>query len=147
MNQYPYGAPTAEVPTAYDTAGPTDYAYGAPTAEAPTMYDTAAPTDYHYGAPTAEVQTMYATPAPPVYPYPAAPVVPRMNSMALSALIFGVLGFTLLPVIFGHLALRSIKKTGERGKAMAVIGLVLGYLQIAFLAVFMTLGFAGVFDA
>ncbi len=126
MNQYPYGAPTAEAPTTYDTAGPTDYSYGAPTAEVPTMY---------------------AAPAPAVYPYPVALVVPRMNSLALSSLIFAVIGITLVPVILGHLALWSIKKTGERGKAMAVIGLVLGYLQIVFLAVFIALGLAGAFDA
>lgn len=93
---------------------------------------------YPYGAPTA---------LPTAYPYQATPTAPRTNGMAIASLVFALLGFTIVPVVLGHLALNSIKKTGEGGSALAVIGLVLGYLQIALVVVFLGLGFAGAFDA
>ena len=61
----------------------------------------------------------------------------RTNSMALVSVIAGVLGWAGLPliasivaVICGHLARGQIRETGEDGDALAVIGLVLGYLNL-----------------
>lgn len=66
---------------------------------------------------------------------PAAPT----NGMAVASLIFGILGWVLLPllapllaVVFGHIARGQIRNTGERGGGMAVAGLVLGYVNLAF---------------
>jgi len=64
----------------------------------------------------------------------------RYNSMATAALILGGLefptaGLTAIPaVICGHIARGQIKRTGEDGTGMAVAGMVLGYLAIAFFA-------------
>lgn len=54
----------------------------------------------------------------------------KTNVLAIVALITGILGMAIVPVICGHISLNQIKKTGEGGKVMAIIGLVLGYLGI-----------------
>lgn len=75
-------------------------------------------------------ESQYNSYAPPTGYY-AVPVKPPMNALAVVALITGLLGMTVLPVILGHLAIVRIDKTGERGRSAAIIGLVLGYLQVA----------------
>lgn len=49
--------------------------------------------------------------------------------MAILALIFGVLG-GYLAIVFGHIALSQIKRTGEGGGGLAIAGLILGYLWL-----------------
>jgi hypothetical protein len=80
---------------------------------------------YPYGEPTM-VQ--------PIYGYSHTPLVPRTNALAVTAFVTSVLGFSVVPIIFGHLAMQAIRRTGERGSVLAVIGLVLGYFQVAFIA-------------
>jgi len=52
------------------------------------------------------------------------------NGFAVSALVFGLIGGTILPIVFGHVALAQIGRTGERGRGMAIAGLILGYLSL-----------------
>jgi hypothetical protein len=52
----------------------------------------------------------------------------RTNGFAIAALVLGLLSGTILPIIFGHVALSQIRRTGERGAGMATVGLVFGYL-------------------
>ena len=61
---------------------------------------------------------------------------PRTNGLAIAALVLGLCGFALLPVILGHVALRQIRASGEGGSALAIVGLVLGYLALAAYLVF-----------
>lgn len=62
--------------------------------------------------------------------YGSAPYSPATNTMAILALIFG-LGGGLLGIIFGHLALGQIRRTGEQGRGLATAGLVFGYIGLA----------------
>ena len=59
---------------------------------------------------------------------------PRVSLLAFGSLICGiiwVLGLgSICAVILGHLALRRLRRTGQAGRALAVIGLVLGYVGI-----------------
>lgn len=61
-----------------------------------------------------------------------------MNRMAIASLVCSVLGWMFcgigpfLGVLFGFLALRRIKQSGERGRGFAIAGLVLGALLIIF---------------
>lgn len=67
----------------------------------------------------------------PGYPQGFAPgyqMPQRTNGFAVAALILGLLTGTVLAVVFGHIALSQIKRTGERGRGMAIVGLVLGYV-------------------
>jgi peptidyl-prolyl cis-trans isomerase B (cyclophilin B) len=60
---------------------------------------------------------------PPVY----APPPPRTNGMAIASLVTAFL-FAPLGIVFGHISLSQIKKTGEEGKGLAVAGLAIGYV-------------------
>lgn len=60
-----------------------------------------------------------------------APSPPRTNGLAIAAFVLGLCGFGVLPVIFGHVALGQIRRSGDRGATLAIVGLVLGYLVLA----------------
>lgn len=71
-------------------------------------------------------------------PYPAAR---RTNPLAVAAFVTGLLGFALIPVVLGHMALGQVRRTGEGGGWMAVVGLVLGYATCAlYLLLFVLFG-------
>lgn len=52
------------------------------------------------------------------------------NVFAVLALVFGIIG-GLLGIVFGHVALSQIRRTGEAGRGMAIAGLALGYAYLA----------------
>ena len=64
-----------------------------------------------------------ATPAPIV-------AAQKTNVLAILSLVFGIFQFNIVAVIMGHVALSQIKKTGDGGRALAIIGLILGYIEI-----------------
>lgn len=77
-------------------------------------------------------------------PRNTAPVHARAENgtsgLAWVSLIFGILGWLLLPligaltaVITGHMARAEIRRTGKQGDGMAIAGLILGYLWWALL--------------
>mgnify|MGYP006265857465 CR=1 FL=1 len=71
-------------------------------------------------------------PYPPMpYPYVPGPYQPYQppptNALAIASLICAFL-FAPLGIVFGHLSLSQIKKSGEDGRGLAVAGLVIGYL-------------------
>ena len=61
--------------------------------------------------------------------YPAGPRPVGTNTFAILALVFGILG-GFFAIVFGHVALSQIKRTGEGGRGMAIAGLVLGYFAL-----------------
>ncbi|MCW2661515.1 MAG: hypothetical protein JWP83_2667 [Mycobacterium sp.] len=68
---------------------------------------------------------------PPQYGYPP-PQSPGTNAMAIASLVCSLFGWVclfigaLLGVIFGFVALSQIKRTGQRGRGMAIAGIVIG---------------------
>jgi hypothetical protein len=67
-------------------------------------------------------------PTPPAYtPAPAAPAA-KWNVLSIVSLVTSILGLSLVGIITGHISLSQIKKTGEQGRVLAIVGLVLGYL-------------------
>jgi hypothetical protein len=75
---------------------------------------------------------------PPPYWAPPPPQPQRTNSLAIAALICGLVEFLFLPaaictVILGHIAKRQIRQTGEGGRGLATAGLILGYTGITLL--------------
>jgi hypothetical protein len=77
------------------------------------------------------------------------PSGPGTNGMAIAALVSALAGLTLscgllapLGIVFGHIALSQIKRTGENGRGMAIAGLVIGYLCLAAVAGFIILAVA-----
>jgi peptidyl-prolyl cis-trans isomerase B (cyclophilin B) len=92
------------------------------------------------------------TPLPPYGgtspPYGAYPRPKQTNSMAILSLVSSFV-FAPLGILFGHLSLSQIKKSGEDGRGLAVAGLIIGYLltvlgvvaivlSVVFVAFFMT---------
>ncbi|MGY4858013.1 DUF4190 domain-containing protein [Cryobacterium sp. AP23] len=53
----------------------------------------------------------------------------KYNVLAIISLVSAFF-VSLAAIICGHIALSQIKKTGERGRGLAIAGLVLGYLGI-----------------
>jgi peptidyl-prolyl cis-trans isomerase B (cyclophilin B) len=62
---------------------------------------------------------------PPAYGYPPPPK--PTNALAIASLICAFL-LAPLGVVFGHISLSQIKRTGEDGRGLAIAGLVIGYL-------------------
>lgn len=74
------------------------------------------------------------TPPPPYGAYPPPQYNPYgypgprpTNGMAIASLICAFL-FAPLGIIFGHISLSQIKRTGEEGRGLAVAGLVISYV-------------------
>jgi uncharacterized membrane protein YvbJ len=74
-------------------------------------------------------EPLTAAAAPAEAPAPRAAAGTRTSGMAIAALIMGILGISILAIIFGGI---GISQTGKdpnlKGKGMAVAGLVLGIL-------------------
>ncbi|HUZ53203.1 MAG TPA: DUF1707 and DUF4190 domain-containing protein [Streptosporangiaceae bacterium] len=64
--------------------------------------------------------------------YPPGPMGPRTNSMAVASMVCGIgqIFFWFLAgvpaIVFGHIARRQIRETGEAGDGMALAGLIMG---------------------
>jgi hypothetical protein len=64
---------------------------------------------------------------------PVAVVAPpaTTNALAIVSLVTGILGISVLAVVFGHVARAQIRQTGQAGTGMALAGLILGYVALA----------------
>ena len=82
-------------------------------------------------------------------PYRPSVRVPHTNGFAVAALVCGIGGLLLFPaliaaVVLGHMALRQIRETGERGYRMAAAALVLGYVGLVIWVLFIAVYIVGV---
>ncbi|OBI37103.1 sensor domain-containing protein [Mycobacterium colombiense] len=68
---------------------------------------------------------------PPVYAAPPAPPPdrPPVNALATLSVVFAFM-FAPVGAILGHLGLRQIRRTGQRGRDRALVGTVLSYAVI-----------------
>lgn len=106
---------------------------------------------YGYGQQDPYAQSYSQPPAVQHHYYGGSvPVAPPTNGMATASLVCGLIGFfacgvtSILAIIFGHVSLSQIKRTGEGGHGMAVTGLILGYLVSAGWVIFWVLYILGV---
>lgn len=76
------------------------------------------------------------------YGYPQPPA--GTNGLAIAALVLGICGFLLatpiIGLIFGIVSLSAVKKSGQKGKGLAISGIVLSSAWIAIFATFITIG-------
>ena len=87
---------------------------------------------------------------PPGYGAPA-PTPTTTNGFAIASLVFGIAGcFLIFPsplaVVFGHVALRQLKRRPERGRGPAQAGLITGYIGLFFLVIVLVVALNGAFD-
>lgn len=127
------------VPTRVVPVQPTQASTPAAPTQAPAPGAYGTPTPGAYGTPTGPASYQ----APAYAPYPAVPMVPRTNGLAIASLITGLCGLAIVPVILGHMGLGQIRRTGESGTALAVIGLVLGYGMLALYAILVAAAVGG----
>ncbi|WP_067793715.1 protein kinase domain-containing protein [Actinomadura formosensis] len=82
-------------------------------------------------------------PAPPAHTvsqYPAAPAKAPVNSLAIYAVSMGAVGLitcglpSIPAIIAGHMAWVRLRRSGERGLGLAVTGIALGWIMVAFWA-------------
>ncbi|MET0672845.1 MAG: DUF4190 domain-containing protein [Microbacterium pygmaeum] len=142
----PYGAPPAGYPGA-PSSTPPPAPYGAPPAYGAPAQPVGAPQPYgaapqSYGSP----QQPYGAPQ---QPYGAAPAYygayagPKTNVLAVVSMVASIVGFiwilpfigSLAGVIMGHISLRQLATSGEKGRGMALAGLIVGYVGLALFVV------------
>ncbi|QZY52752.1 DUF4190 domain-containing protein [Leucobacter tenebrionis] len=90
------------------------------------------------GAPQASTAApRYQQPAQqaPYRPQPAtATTLGATNTYAVLAVIFGFL-VPIAGIVFGHMGLSQIKRTGDPGRGLALTGLIVGYAYFALIAI------------
>lgn len=74
------------------------------------------------------------------YGYPSSPyLAPRTNALAIASFVAAIAGFitcglgSVLGLIFGVVGLSQLKRTGEGGRGLAISGIVVSALTLAFL--------------
>lgn len=73
------------------------------------------------------------TPPAPEYsqqPYAPQQPVPPTNTLAIVAFVASFF-VSLVGIICGHIALCQIKRSGERGRGLALAGTIIGYVILA----------------
>nr|WP_277349740.1 DUF4190 domain-containing protein [Planosporangium thailandense] len=97
------------------------------------------------GAPAAQAAapTLGAPPAG-YWAYGPQPPVRRTdwNGFAIASFVLGLVGGVLLSVVFGVVALVKIRKTGQRGKGLAIAGLTLAGVWLLVIALVVVIGVA-----
>lgn len=98
--------------------------------------------------PAQSVPAYAQAPAPYGAPYQAAPAAARTtpqgttldktNTFAFLSIILAFFS-PVAGIVFGHMGLSQIKRTGDSGRGIALTGLIIGYASFAFLAIFLVL--------
>ncbi|MEB0268046.1 DUF4190 domain-containing protein, partial [Cryobacterium sp. 10I5] len=115
--------PPVNQPPIYQAPAAPEY----PASAAPAYQAPAAPA---YGAPDTYGQQQYGQPQQyGQQPYGQPLAQDKYNVLAIVSLVSAFF-VSLAAIITGHIALSQIKKTGEKGRGLAIAGLVLGYLGI-----------------
>jgi hypothetical protein len=91
---------------------------------------------------TADLPTRIPAVPPQAWqPVPGGPA--STNGMAIAALICGIAQFfgfwlvgTIPAIVFGHLARKQIRQTGEQGAGMAMAGIILGWVGVGLTVLF-----------
>jgi len=73
------------------------------------------------------------------------------NGLAIAGFVLGIVWLfwlgSALAIIFGHISLRQIKRTGESGRGFAIAALALGYTGAATFVLMIVLTVVGANDA
>ena len=74
--------------------------------------------------------TVYANP-------PTPPHMRETDGLAIAALVTGLVGVPIVPIVLGHLARRNIRASGgmKQGDGLAIAGLAIGYAYLALIVV------------
>ena len=89
------------------------------------------------------------TPCPNPAPPPVSAQQPasssgKWNVLSIVAFVISLLGFNIIAVILGFIALNQVNRSGERGKGFANAAIIIGLLSIIVGIILGFLFFAGV---
>lgn len=70
-----------------------------------------------------------AAPAPAAQPAPAVPAE-KWNVLSIVGFVLSLVGFSVISIILGFIGLSQIKKTGERGRGLAIAAIIIGFASI-----------------
>ncbi|MFD4421732.1 DUF4190 domain-containing protein [Agromyces sp. NPDC058484] len=86
------------------------------------------------------------TPAASPTPAPAQPPASteKWNVLSIVAFVLSLVGFNVIAIVLGFIGLSQVKKTGERGRGLAIAAIIIGFVSIAifiivWIAVFATI--------
>ncbi|MFF2372286.1 DUF4190 domain-containing protein [Agromyces sp. NPDC058110] len=84
-----------------------------------------------------------AAPVPPAQP--AAPVAPseKWNVLSIVGFVLSLIGFNVVAIVLGFIGLSQVKKTGERGRGLALAAVIIGFASIV-IGVILTIVFISV---
>ncbi|HVL61702.1 MAG TPA: DUF4190 domain-containing protein [Microbacterium sp.] len=74
----------------------------------------------------------------------SAPSSDKWNVLSIVALVISILGFNIIAVILGFIALNQVGKSGERGKGLANAAIIIGLVSIILGFIFGFLFLSGV---
>jgi hypothetical protein len=90
-------------------------------------------------------------PPPPAWGQPQPPLAPQRrpgtDGFAIASLVLGIVGGSVLAIIFGFVARSRIKRSGAGGKGLALAGILLGFAWLALIGVIVVLAIVGVLDS
>jgi uncharacterized membrane protein YhaH (DUF805 family) len=95
-----------------------------------------------YAQPGSEY-TQSGSPGFPYAPGGQQPPSGKASGLAITSFVLGLLGVVILSPVFGVLALRRIKRTGQRGRGLAIAGIVLSAAWIVLFVVIAVVGNLG----
>lgn len=83
------------------------------------------------------------TPAPAPVPGQPAPAE-KWNVLSIVAFVLSLVGFNVIAIVLGFIGLNQVKKTGERGRGLALAAIIIGFVSlvigiIIFITVFATI--------
>jgi Domain of unknown function (DUF4190) len=79
-------------------------------------------------------QPPYFGPAPRNNPFAITALACGIGQFVLGLLVFGNIVLAIPAIVFGAISLKQIRLRGERGRGMAIAGLVLGILGVIYFA-------------
>ena len=87
-----------------------------------------------------------AAPVPAAQPAPAAPAAPaeKWNVLSIVAFVLAIVQINLIAIILGFIGLNQVKKTGERGRGLALAAIIIGFASIIFWIIITVVIFANV---
>lgn len=83
------------------------------------------------------------TPAPA--PAPSAPAE-KWNVLSIVGFVLSLIGFNIVAIVLGFIGLSQVKKTGERGRGLAIAAIIIGFAYIV-IGIILTIVFVGIYAA
>ena len=57
-------------------------------------------------------------------------VATKTNTLAIVSLVLSIIGFNVVAIVLGFVALNQVKKTGDKGRGMALAAVIIGFASI-----------------